>query len=73
MKQEQSRSRRGHQFSFLTRYNFQTQKSALQLGWAFPIRSQLKGYVHLFSGYGNTLIDYNAYQRVLGLAVQIGF
>jgi phospholipase A1/A2 len=63
----------GHELSFLTRYNFQTQKGALQLGWAFPLRSQLKGYVHLFSGYGNTLIDYNAYQRVLGLGVQVGF
>lgn len=63
----------GHEFSFLTRYNFSTDKGAVQLGWAFPLKSNLKGYVRLFSGYGYSLIDYNAYQRVIGLGVLINF
>jgi phospholipase A1 len=64
---------KGHQLSLLTRYNFSTDKGAAQLSWAFPLVSNLKGYVQYFSGYGYTLIDYDAYQRVLGLGVLIDF
>jgi phospholipase A1/A2 len=63
----------GHELSALTRYNFSTGKGALQLGWAFPLESNLKGYVRLFSGYGHSLIDYNAYQKAIGLGVLINF
>lgn len=63
----------GHEFSVLARRNFSTDKGAVQLGWAFPLQSNLKGYLRLFSGYGYSLIDYNAYQRVIGLGVQINF
>ena len=57
----------------LTRYNFQTSKGAAQFSWAFPLISNLKGYVQYFSGYGYSLIDYDAYQRVLGLGIHIEF
>ncbi|HZW20736.1 phospholipase A [Noviherbaspirillum sp.] len=63
----------GHEFSLLTRYNFNTDKGAAQLGWAFPLTSRLKGYVQYFSGYGYSLIDYDAYQRVLGLGVLVTY
>lgn len=63
----------GHEFSVLARHNFNTDKGAVQLGWAFPLQSNLKGYLRLFSGYGYSLIDYNTYQRVIGLGVQINF
>lgn len=63
----------GHEFSILARRNFSTDKGAVQLGWAFPLQSNLKGYLRLFSGYGYSLIDYNAYQRVIGLGVLINF
>jgi phospholipase A1 len=65
--------RNGHEFSVLARRNFHTDKGAVQLGWAFPLNSNLKGYVQFFSGYGQTLIDYNAYQRVLGLGFLVKF
>jgi phospholipase A1 len=65
--------RNGHDFSLMTRHNFQTGKSAVELSWAFPLISNLKGYVQYFSGYGYTMIDYNAYQRVLGLGIHIEF
>jgi len=64
---------RGHEFSLLTRYNFNTDKGAAQLGWAFPVNSRLKGYIQYFTGYGYSLIDYNAYQRVLGLGVLVTY
>lgn len=63
----------GHEFSMLTRYNFHTDKGAAQLSWAFPLVSNLKGYVQFFSGYGYTLIDYDASQRVLSVGVQVNY
>lgn len=65
--------RNGHEFSLLSRYNFSTNKGAAQISWAFPLISNLKGYVQYFSGYGHSLIDYNAYQRVAGLGVLVNF
>ncbi|MDB5825758.1 MAG: hypothetical protein JWR21_4462 [Herminiimonas sp.] len=65
--------RNGHELSLLTRYNFQSSKGAAQIGWAFPLVSNLKGYVQVFSGYGYSLIDYNASQRVVALGVLMDF
>lgn len=62
-----------HDFSLLARRNFHTDKGAVQLGWAFPLVSNLKGYMQYFMGYGQTLIDYNSYQRALGLGVLVEF
>jgi phospholipase A1 len=61
----------GHEFTALARRNFRTNKGALQLGWAFPLSGHLSGYVQLFSGYGQSLIDYNYSQRVLGVGVML--
>jgi phospholipase A1 len=63
----------GHELSLLTRYNFDTGHGAARLGWTFPLASNLKGYVQLFSGYGQSLIDYNNYQRSAGLGVLIAY
>lgn len=65
--------RNGHEFSLLTRYNFRTDKGALQLGWEIPVTSHLRGYLQLFSGYGYTLIDYNHFQRVIGAGFMVKF
>ena len=64
---------RGHIFSALARYNPATNRGAARLGWAFPIAGNLKGYVQAFSGYGQTLIDYNASQTSLGFGVLLDF
>lgn len=63
----------GHEFSALTRYNFSTDRGAVQLGWAFPMTSKLKGYVQYFSGYGQSLIDYNYFQRTIGFGFVITY
>ncbi|GIZ50215.1 phospholipase A [Noviherbaspirillum aridicola] len=63
----------GHEVSLLTRYNFSTDKGAMQIGWAFPLAPRLKGYVQYFTGYGHSLIDYNAHQRVMGLGVLVTY
>jgi len=64
---------RGHEFSVLARRNFRTDRGALQLGWAFPLAERIKGYVQLFSGYGQSLIDYNYDQKTLGLGILVSY
>ncbi len=63
----------GHQLTALTRYNFQTNKGALQLGYSFPLLANLKGYVQGFAGYGQSLIDYNYSQKSVGLGVLVDY
>jgi len=58
----------GHQeFSLLARRN--GGYGAMQGTWSFPIQKRLKGYVKLFSGYGETLIDYNWSQTTVGFGL----
>jgi len=59
----------GHDYSALIRRNFSTEKGAVQLSWAFPLAGHIKGYAQYFSGYGQSMIDYNYYQNVVGLGV----
>jgi phospholipase A1 len=59
----------GNDYSALLRHNFSTGRGAVQLSWAFPLAGHFKGYTQLFSGYGQSLIDYNYYQNVLGLGL----
>ena len=61
--------REGHIYSSTMRYNFHTDKGSIQAGWAFPIAGNLKGYTQVFAGYGQSLIDYNYFQRSVGLGV----
>ena len=61
--------RDGNDYSALLRRNFSTGRGAVQLSWAWPLRGHLKGYTQVFSGYGQSLIDYNYYQNVIGLGL----
>ena len=45
------------------------QVQAVLAGWAFPLAGNLKGYAQFFGGYGQSLIDYNYFQRSLGIGV----
>ena len=42
-----------------------------ELEYAFPISGNLRGHLQLFSGYGESLIDYNFRQSRLGLGVSL--
>lgn len=58
-----------YEYSGKVRSNFDTGKAGIELGLSFPLSGRLRGYLQLFNGYGESLIDYNhSVQRVsLGL------
>ena len=58
--------------SLMLRNNFKDEwRGAGQLDYSFPIGANLKGYVQVFSGYGESLIDYNHKQTTVGLGVML--
>jgi phospholipase A1/A2 len=63
---------RGQSFSGSIRGNPSTGKGAAQLAYtSSPLFGPVRGYVKLFSGYGETLIDYNWNQTTFGIGVTL--
>ena len=60
-----------HTFRVLARHNMHfndTSRGALQLDWTFPLwDNNLFGYIQLFSGYGESLIDYDKRSDRIGI------
>lgn len=57
--------------SFST-YNLENIKRAsTQLTWSFPLVRQFRGYVQGFSGYGQSLIEYNHHENTIGLGIAV--
>jgi phospholipase A1/A2 len=62
--------KRGSQeFTLLGRLNAGSGHGAAEGTWSFPIEDRLKGYVKLFTGYGESMIDYNWKQSTIGIGV----
>lgn len=62
-----------HAFEGLLRNNLSvgTNRGAVQFSWYFPLYRGLKGYLQVFNGYGESLIDYNHPQTTVGLGVAL--
>lgn len=60
-----------HEYSLMMRNNLRTSdnRGAFRLGYSFPLYGRLKGFVHYFQGYGESLIDYDISQRRLGVGI----
>lgn len=44
-------------------------KGSLELNYVFPVKANLRFNVQIFTGYGETLIDYNHKQTTIGLGI----
>ncbi|MFN9209908.1 MAG: phospholipase A [Betaproteobacteria bacterium] len=63
---------RGHSFTGSLRGNVGTGKGAVQAGWfSPPFLGTLRGYVQVFSGYGESMIDYNWRQTTVGIGIAL--
>jgi len=62
----------GHSFTLMGRGNPETGKGTVQLTWMSPpVLGPLRAYVEAFSGYGDSLIDYNWYQNTIGVGISL--
>lgn len=61
----------GHDLGLTTRWSPSENRGALQFDWHYPLKGDLKAYLQLFHGYGETLIDYNHRQTAIGLGVSL--
>ena len=60
-----------HTLSAIGRYNLSTGKGAIQAAWNFPLQRRVRGYLQWFSGYGESLIDYNWRQNTIGIGLSL--
>lgn len=58
-------------FSLNSRYNWNSGYGSAELGWSYPINKHVRFYTQLFSGYGESMIDYNHRQTRLGVGVML--
>jgi phospholipase A1/A2 len=65
--------RDNHVFTVMSRNHLESgfSKGAVELDWSFPLLGTpyLKGYVQYFSGYGESMIDYDRYVNRLGVGI----
>jgi phospholipase A1/A2 len=63
---------RGHSFSLMARGNLSKGKGAAELTWMSPrLLGPLRAYVQGFTGYGESMIDYNWNQTTIGAGVAL--
>lgn len=68
------RSFGGHQLALTLRHNLRggsNSHGAAQLEYAFPIAGSMRGHLQWFSGYGESLIDYNHRSNYYGVGVSM--
>ena len=51
------------------RYNPSTSKGSAQLDYFYPLSKNVNGYVQLFQGYGESIIDYNHENTAIGVGI----
>lgn len=65
---------RGQEFGLMLRHSLRggsESHGAAQFTWSFPVAGNLRGYMELFKGYGESMIDYNHNATYLGIGVSL--
>lgn len=63
-----------HVFTLQGRHSLRSgarSRGSLQIDWAFPLFRTLHGYAQVFSGYGESMLDYNFNQTRFGVGVSL--
>lgn len=60
-------------YSIMLRNNFDIDdnRGAIQVDWSFDISDDIRGYVQIFDGYGESLIDYDRSITRIGIGIQL--
>ena len=58
-------------FSFKSRNNLESNLSrgAIEASWSFPIHSRMKGYIQVFPGYSQNMIEYGMHNTSIGFSL----
>jgi phospholipase A1 len=65
---------RDHNFRVMLRNNLRgadENRGAIEVVWSFPLYKKLKGYFQFFSGYGQTMLDYNDAADTFGIGIAL--
>ncbi len=60
-------------FSFQTENTVESgfSRGSMQFSWSFPLTTHLNGYIQLFSGFGQSLIEYDHYTNGVGIGISL--
>jgi phospholipase A1 len=63
---------RKHTLSLMFRNNFHDPNyGAFEVDWSFPMSRRAKWFIQYFNGYGESLIDYNAFVNRIGIGIAL--
>lgn len=62
---------KGETLSATGRFNFDTEKGAIELDYTLPLTRDVHGFIQLFHGYGESIIDYNKETTAVGIGLSL--